>query len=147
MAMLSNESADQSYLDNYFLYRRPKEIQRMIIGVLGLLMGASVMLFAEQITVFLNVSENLNVVGSSSRRWQTDQVSLGKEKKSRSLFRMVRFSDGGKPSIQPVLSCSVAAIAMELMPKAIIAGMIQSRLLEMLKCWYMIPVSPVGDQR
>tara|TARA_R110000823_G_scaffold307587_1_gene430775 strand:+ start:2887 stop:3186 length:300 start_codon:yes stop_codon:yes gene_type:complete len=61
MAMLSNESADQSYLDNYFLYRRPKEIQRMIIGVLGLLMGASVMLFAEQITVFLNVSENLNL--------------------------------------------------------------------------------------
>ena len=78
--MLSNESADQSYLDNYFLYRRPKEIQRMIIGVLGLLMGASVMLFAEQITVFLNVSENLNFVGSSSRRWQTDQVSLGYRK-------------------------------------------------------------------
>jgi len=61
MAKLNNELADQSYLDNYFLYRRPKEIQRMIIGVLGLLMGASVMLFADQITVFLNASESLNL--------------------------------------------------------------------------------------
>lgn len=59
----SNESVDQSYLENYYLYRRPKEIQRMIIGVFGFLMGASSMLFSEQIAAFLNVSEGVNLSG------------------------------------------------------------------------------------
>jgi len=59
--MEQNTSVDQAYLDAYFLERRGKEIRRFIIAVFALLIGLPISGFAEQIAVFLNASESLNL--------------------------------------------------------------------------------------
>lgn len=61
MGQKKTNSADQAYLDVYFLERRRKEIRRFIIAVIAMLIGLPIAGFAEQITAFLNASESINL--------------------------------------------------------------------------------------
>lgn len=65
MKQKSAGSVDQAYLDAYFLERRGKEIRRLIIGVIAMLIGLPLSGFAEQIAIFLNASEGLNLSESA----------------------------------------------------------------------------------
>ena len=61
----SSSSANQAYLDAYFLERRGKEIRRFVIALIAMLIGLPISGFAEHITAFLNASESLNLSESA----------------------------------------------------------------------------------
>jgi len=58
-------SVDQAYLDAYFLERRGKEIRRLLIGVIAMLIGLPFSGFAREIAAFLSASESLNLSESA----------------------------------------------------------------------------------
>ena len=55
----TNTQTEQAYLDEYFAARRAKEIRRLIIAVVAMVVGVPIAGFAAPIAAYLEVTETL----------------------------------------------------------------------------------------